>query len=427
MPRVVIVGGGFAGLNAARGLRGAPVDLTLVDRQNHHLFQPLLYQVATGGLSPADIASPIRYLLRRQRNCSTILAEVLDIDPARRRVILADRELPYDFLVLATGARTSYFGHEDWVGEAPGLKSLEDAREIRARVLLAFEGAELEEDPISRTALLTFVVVGGGPTGVELAGAIAELARETLRRDFRAIDTGAARILLVEGGERILPTFSARLSTRAQGSLESLGVEVWSKAIVTRVEGGHLEIDRGGVTTRVEARTTLWAAGVTASPLGRKLAERTGARVDRGGRVVVEPDCSLAGHPEVFVLGDLASFAHGLERPLPGVAPVALQQGRYVARRILAQVRGSDHPPFRYHHRGDLATIGRSRAVAKIGRLELGGLLAWLTWTFVHLLYLVEFQNRVLVMIQWAWSYFTWNRSARLIPWKEATEEEDGP
>ena len=415
--QVVILGGGFGGLYAALLLRRAPVEVTLIDRRNYHLFQPLLYQVATGGLSPADIASPLRWILRKQRNMRVLLAEAIDIEPHRRCVILHDGEIPYDTLLVATGARHHYFGHEGWEVLAPGLKTIEDATEIRGRVLLAFELAEREPAPERRRALLTFVIVGAGPTGVELAGALAEISRDTLRQEFRAIHSADARILLLEGEGRVLPGYPSDLSTKAERSLRRLGVEVRTSSVVTAIDDGAVTFRRGEATERIAARTVLWAAGVRASSLGAKLAARCGAPLDRAGRIVVEADLSLPGHPEILVIGDLACFTHQTGSPLPGVAPVAMQQGRYAARRIVGRLRGETAAPFRYRDQGSLATIGRAAAVAEIGRFHSSGYLAWLLWCFVHLFYLIEFENRLLVMIQWAWNYFSYNRSARLITW----------
>jgi NADH dehydrogenase len=437
---VVIVGGGFGGLYAALHLRRAPAGVTVIDRRNYHLFQPLLYQVATGGLSPADIASPLRGILNRQRNTRVLLAEAEDVDVDRRRVILRDGEVPYDTLLVATGARHHYFGQPGWERLAPGLKTIEDATEMRARILVAFERAERERDPELRRALLTFVIVGGGPTGVELAGALGEIANDTLRHDFRAIDPADAVILLLEGLDRVLPTYPPALSAKAERSLARLGVRVETRTRVIAIEPDAVTVQRPGAakSDRIPARTVLWAAGVQASSLGAKIARRTGAALDRAGRLVVEPDLTLAGHPEIFVIGDLASFTHQGGEPLPGVAPVAMQQGRYVAEAILGRLAG--HAParaFRYRDRGSMATIGRAAAVADIptcgagssievgsraqgardhrGRLEFSGYLAWLLWLFVHVAFLIEFKNRVLVLFQWAWSYATRNRSARLI------------
>jgi len=414
-PRVVVVGGGFAGLTLVRALRGAPVEATLVDRRNFHLFQPLLYQVATGGLSPANIATPLRALVKRQQNVRVLLAEATGVDVAGRRLLLADGEVPYDVLVLATGARHSYFGRPEWAALAPGLKTLEDATGIRARVLSAFEAAEREEDEARRREALTFVVVGAGPTGAELAGALAEIARHTLRDEFRRIDPSAARILLVEGADRVLGAYAPSLSARAASDLARLGVEVRTETMLTDLRDDGVTLRRGGEEEVVRARTVLWAAGVEGSPLGRALAEASGAETDRAGRVVVGPDLAVPGHPELFVVGDLALFTHQAGKSLPGVAPVAMQQGRHVAKGIRARLGGREARPFRYVDRGSMATIGRASAVAEVAGLRFGGYLAWLAWLFVHLLYIVQFGNRVLVLVQWAWSYLTWARSARLI------------
>lgn len=413
--RVVVVGGGFAGLTLVRALRDVPVDVTLVDRRNFHLFQPLLYQVATGALSPANIATPLRAILKRQRNVRVLLARATDFDVAGRRLLLEDGELPYDALVLATGVRHSYFGRPEWEASAPGLKTLEDATGIRARVLEAFEAAEREEDARDRREKLTFVVVGGGPTGVELAGALAEIARHTLRDEFRRIDPSAARILLVEGAARVLGTYAPSLSKRAEADLARLGVEVRTGTLVTGVRENGVTLRKEAAEEVVEARTVLWAAGVEGSPLGRRLAEAAGARTDSAGRVVVEPDLTLSGHPELFVVGDLALFGRKEGGPLPGVAPVAMQQGRHVARVLQARLGGRVGAPFQYVDKGSMATIGRASAVAEIGGFAFGGYPAWLAWLFIHLLYIVQFGNRILILVQWAWSYLTWAKSARLI------------
>jgi NADH dehydrogenase len=406
-PRVVIVGGGFGGLYAARALARAPVQLTVVDRTNHHVFQPLLYQVATASLSPSQIAYPIRGVLRRQANTRVLLAEVRSIDPAARRVVLRDGELAYDYLIVAAGASHSYFGHPEWEPLAPGLKTLDDALRIRGRILLAFERAERESDPARRRALLTFVVVGGGPTGVELAGAIGEIACQVMARDFRTIDTREAQTVLVEAGPRILPAFPATLSEKAERSLERLCVEVRTGAGVTRLEPGAVWI--GG--ERVASETVLWAAGVAPSPVARSL----GAPLDRAGRVVVNADLTIPGHPEVFVIGDLAACAGADGKPLPGLAPVAIQQGEHAARAVVAAIRSAARRPFRYRDRGTMATIGRAAAVVSLGRLRFSGYPAWLLWCFIHILWLIGFRNRFLVMIEWAWAYLRFERSARLI------------
>lgn len=415
-PRVLILGGGFAGMHAARGLRRAAVRVTLIDRRNHHLFQPLLYQVATASLSPADIAAPIRHVLRSQRNAEVWLGEVEGVDLARRVVRLSDAEVDYDYLVVATGATHSYFGNDGWAPHAPGLKTVEDALEIRRRFLLAFEAAEREADGAARERQLTFVIVGAGPTGVEMAGAMAEVAYRVVPRDFRAVDTTTARIVLVEGMDRVLPTFPEELSARAERQLGDLGVEVRTGARVTHV-------DDGGVTLqgeeRIPAANVVWAAGVAASPVGAML----GAPLDRAGRVRVEPDCSLAGHPEVFVVGDLAHFEqHG--RPVTGVAPAAMQMGDHAARAIRADLEGDARPAFRYVDKGLLATIGRAAAVGQVGSFRFSGLVAWLVWAVVHIFYLIGFRNRVLVMLEWAWAWLTYQRGMRLITGEPPVELE---
>jgi NADH dehydrogenase len=412
---VVIVGGGFGGIYAARALRRAPVRVTLIDRRNHHLFQPLLYQVATAGLNAADIAYPIRSIVRRQKNARVLLAEATGVDVAARRVEIDGGALDYDFLVLATGATHSYFGHGEWERLAPGLKTIEDALEIRRRVFLAYEAAERETDPAARAEWLSFVVVGAGPTGVELAGALSEIAFHTLRRDFRAIDPAMARVILLEGMDRVLPAYPADLSGKARAQLERLGVEVRTGALVTSIDpdgvGVAAAAGAGGGPERIPARTVLWAAGVAASPLARSL----GAELDRAGRVKVAPDLSLPDHPEVFVIGDLALAAQPDGSPVPGLAPAAIQEGRHAARQIQAQLAGQARAPFRYRDKGSLATIGRAAAVADFGRLRFSGFFAWLAWWAVHVFFLIGFRNRVLVMFSWAWSYVTFQRGARLI------------
>ena len=413
--RVVIIGGGFGGLYATKALRRAPVHVTLIDRRNFHLFQPLLYQVATGALSPGEIASPLRFVFRRLKNVEVLLAEVTDLDPANRRVILGDGEAGYDTLIVAAGASHHYFGHDEWAPLAPGLKTIEDATEIRSRILRAFEKAEREPDTEARRAWLTFVIVGGGPTGVELAGALGEIANDTLRGDFRHINPAEASILLVEGTDRVLPAYPADLSAKAEEALIRLGVRSMTGTLVTAIDAGGVTVRRGDVTEHIRARTVLWSAGVEASPLGRVLAERAGAQLDRAGRVMVEPDLTIGGHPEILVIGDLANFSHQTGKPLPGVAPVAMQQGRYAAGLVKKRLAGKPVPPFHYWDKGSLATIGRAAAVADFGRIHIDGLVAWLAWLFIHLMYLVEFDNRLLVLIQWAYDYFTYNRGARLI------------
>src|ERR1035441_690668 len=409
--RVVIVGGGFGGLYAARRLGSAPVSLTLIDRRNFHLFQPLLYQVATGALSPGEIASPLRAVLHKQRNTEVIMGEVRDIDVANRRVVLTDAEVPYDDLVISTGATHHYFGNDQWAPLAPGLKTIEDATAIRSRLLAAFEHAEREPDAAKRQAWLTFVIAGAGPTGVELAGALGEIANDTLRHDFRHIDPREAAIMLVEGEPRVLPTFPPDLSVKAERQLISLGVRSLTSARVTNIDAEGVTVSVNGREERIATHTVLWAAGVRASHLGKVLAERAAALLDRAGRVIVEPDLSLPGHPEIFVIGDLSSFTHQGGKPLPGVAPVAMQQGAYVARLIRRRVAGRSTPaPFRYFNKGNLATIGRNKAVAEFGSLHISGFPAWFTWVFVHLMYLVEFENRLLVFTEWVYNYFTRNR-----------------
>jgi NADH:ubiquinone reductase (H+-translocating) len=413
--RVVIVGGGFGGLSAARSLRNAPLEVTLIDRCNYHLFQPLLYQVATGSLSPANIASPLRNILGRQKNTRVLLAEATHIDVDGRRVILSDGAIPYDTLIVATGSRHQYFGHDAWEKFAPGLKNIDDATDMRRRILLAFEAAERECELAKRQAWMTFVIVGGGPTGVELAGALAEIANDTLRHDFREIDPTESRVILVEATERVLPSYPQKLSEAARKMLERLGVTVRTSTSVTEVRERSVKIQQGDSTEEVSTRTILWAAGVLASPLGRSLSEQVGAMSDKAGRVIVEPDLSLPGHPEIFVIGDLANYKHQTGRPLPGVAQPAIQEGAYVARVIARRLQGKVLPAFRYLDKGNLATIGRGAAVADLNWLRLSGWPAWLIWIFIHLLYIVQFQNRLLIFVQWGWLYLTYDRSARLI------------
>jgi NADH:quinone reductase (non-electrogenic) len=414
-PRVVIIGAGFGGLNAARALKGAPVRVIVIDRQNHHLFQPLLYQVATAALNPSDIASPIRRILRRQRNAEVILAEATAIDVEGRRVVLADGEVSYDHLIVATGATHSYFGHDDWEPFAPGLKSIEDALEIRRRVLYAFEAAEREPETARRRAWLTFVIVGGGPTGVELAGAVSDIARHALAKDFRHIDPTEARVILFEGSPRILAAYDERLSVAARRQLMDLGVEVHTEKTVTA-------IDTEGVSLgpeRIEARTVLWAAGVAASPLARSL----GTPLDRAGRVQIEPNLSIPGHPEVMIIGDLASLMQD-GKPVPGVAPAAIQEGKHAAKNIVRSLRGQPRQPFHYRDKGSLATIGRAAAVADLNFIKLSGWVAWMAWLLVHIFFLIGFRNRFVVIFEWAWSYFTYDRGARLITGRPRRSEE---
>jgi NADH:quinone reductase (non-electrogenic) len=412
----VIVGGGFGGLYAARQFRGKDVNVTLVDRRNHHVFQPLLYQVATAGLSPGDIASPIRWILRRQRNVDVLLEDVVRVDAAARAIHFRDgAQYRYDYLIVAAGATHAYFGHDDWRPYAPGLKTLEDALEIRRRVLGAFEAAERDSVLTKRPAHLTFVIVGGGPTGVELAGALAEIAKQTLAQDFRHFDPRGARILLVEAGPTILATFPEPLRAAARRDLERLGVEVRTGTAVTRI--GPNVVEAG--TETLEAATVLWAAGVAASPLGAAL----GVPLDRAGRVLINPDLTIPGHPEVFVIGDLASLTGPDGRPYPGVAQVAIQMGVHAARNIVRATRGQPLLPFRYRNLGDMATIGRASAIGNLPVAQLKGLIGWLAWLFVHIFNLIGFRNRILVMVQWAWAYFSYQRSVRLITGDDASRE----
>jgi NADH dehydrogenase len=424
---VVIIGGGFGGLYTAKSLKNAPVRVTLIDKRNFHLFQPLLYQVATGSLSPADIASPLRVILSKQKNTQVLLDKVVDIDTDAKRVIVQDGEdLNYDMLVIATGGSHHYFGNDQWQDDAPGLKTVEDALEMRRRIFTAFEAAEKETDPEKRQSLLTFIVVGGGPTGVELAGAIAEIAHKTVVEDFRDADTTQARILLFEGMDRILPPYPEKLSIEAQKSLEKLGVEIKTKTLVTDISDRTVTFREGDRADTIAANTILWAAGVKASFIGRVLQERTGVELDRAGRVMVESDLSIKDHPNIFVIGDLAHFAHQGERPLPGVAPVAMQQGEYVARLINKRCKGQPISPFKYFDFGSMAVIGQNKAVANLGFAKLSGFLAWLIWVVAHIYYLIEFDNKLVVMIQWAWNYITQGRGARLITGKTAIYASSG-
>ena len=406
-PRVVVIGGGFGGLSAARTLAHYPVQVTLLDRTNHHTFQPLLYQVATAGLSPGEIAAPIRWILRGHRNVEVLLGEVVDFDLDRRVVKLSDLEVPYDYLIVAAGASHAYFGHGEWEPFAPGLKTIEDAIEIRRRVLLAFELAERQALSGAEHMPLNFVVVGGGPTGVELAGTLAESARRVMEKEFHAIDPKRTRIILVEGGPRVLPAYPEDLSRSAEEQLKHLGVEVRTSALVTEVEASAVHIGQ----TRLPAAVILWAAGVAASPLGKQLS----APLDRAGRVLVEPDLSVPGHPEVFVIGDLATLKDEQGKMLPGVAPVAMQEGRAVAHNIGRDLRHESRKSFHYVDKGSLATIGRASGIAQFGKLHISGFIAWLAWLCVHIFFLIGFRNRLIVLIQWAWSYLTYERGARLI------------
>jgi NADH dehydrogenase len=407
-PRVVILGGGFAGLTTAMGLARAPAEVILIDRHNHHTFQPLLYQVATAALTPADIAWPIRGILRGQANTQVLLAEVVGVDPAKKRVKTTGGEFAYDQLVVATGATHAYFGHDEWAADAPGLKRIEDATAIRRRILTAFERAELSPDPKVRQALTTFVIVGGGPTGVEMAGAIAEVARHALPPDFRNVDPAKARILLVEGGQRLLSHFPARLSAYAAASLQKMGVEVRTGSPVTKIDAAGVTLDG----ERIPAGAVIWAAGVKASPAAAWL----GVKGDKAGRVPVAPDLTLPGHPEVFVIGDTAEVAAPDGRPVPGLASAAKQMGTYVARAILARLDGSGAPqPFRYRHEGDLATIGRRAAIVKLGHITLTGFIGWAFWSLAHIYFLIGLRNRIAVAFSWLWDYLTFGRRSRLI------------
>ncbi len=414
--RVVILGSGFGGLHAAQALRRAPVDVTVVDRRNFHLFQPLLYQVATGSLSPGEICTPIRAILSKQKNTRVLLGEATGLDAAGRRLILSDGAtscdtLPYDTLIVATGAQNFYFGNASWPALAPGLKSIEDATAMRHKILYAFEAAERDPDPEHRRAWLTFVIVGAGPTGVELAGALAEIARDTLRHDFRAIHPEESRILLLEGSPHVLPSYPEKLSIDAEQSLIKLGVLPRTNVRVTAIDQSSVTLESG---ERIETRTVLWAAGVAPSDFGRVLADSAGAPLDKQGHVVVAPDLTVPGHPEIFVIGDLAYFEQD-GKAVPGVAPVAMQQGRYAAEAIVDRLRGITRPPFHYHDKGSLAVIGRAAGVADLGRLKFGGMLAWLAWLFIHLMYLVQFRNRLIVFIRWGFQYVSFDRGARLI------------
>jgi NADH dehydrogenase len=407
MPHVVIIGAGFAGLDAARALRRSPAKVTVVDRRNHHVFQPLLYQVATASLSPADIASPIRHVLSRQTNTHVLLGDVTGIDPSRKVLRLDGDELSYDYLIVAPGSSHTYFGHPEWAAPAPGLKTLDDALVIRRRILLAFERAEREHDETTRRMLLTFVIVGGGPTGVELAGALAEIARHSLHREFRTIEPEHATVILIERGPTILPTFPEALRNAARASLKRLGVDVRENTPVTGVEQNLVRLEGQAVP----AGTILWAAGVAASPIGAWL----GVPLDRAGRVIVEPDLSIPGHPEVFVVGDLALFTHQGDTPLPGLAPVAQQQGKHAARNVVRLIARQPTQPFRYWDYGNMATIGRGAAIADFGWFRLSGFIGWLAWLFVHIMRLVGFRNRFAVFFEWAWAYVSYQRTVRLI------------
>lgn len=423
-PRVVIVGGGFGGLHAAQALRRAEVDVTLVDRSNYHLFQPLLYQVATGALSPANIASPLRSILRRQRNTVVLQAEATGFDLPGQRLLLADGELPYDYLVVAAGATHSHFGHDEWEPLAPGLKTIDHATEIRARVLSAFERAERATDPDEQQRLLSFVIVGGGPTGVELAGALSELSRHTLRHEFRRVSPESARIHLVDAAPCVLSNYPQDLSDKARGFLERLDVTVHPHTLVTGITPHGVTLKRDDTETDLPAATVLWAAGVKASPLAKKLADAAGGETDRAGRISVNNDLSLPDFDNVLVIGDMARVLDDNDAPLPGVAPVAIQQGKYVARAIRNRIAGAVTKPFRYRDRGSMATVGRSAAVVDLGRFKFAGFFAWQCWLFLHLMLLVSFQNRILVLVQWMWSYVTHGRAARLITGRRPDAEQ---
>ncbi|MGK7890670.1 MAG: NAD(P)/FAD-dependent oxidoreductase [Leptolyngbyaceae cyanobacterium] len=413
---VVIVGGGFGGLYAAKSLQGKNVRVTLIDKRNFHLFQPLLYQVATGGLSAGDISSPLRSVLRGQRNVQVLMGEVVGFDPDHQHVTLKDGEtLTYDSLIVATGVKHHYFGKDHWAEIAPGIKTVEDALEMRRRIFLAFEAAEKETDPQRRQALQTFVVVGGGPTGVELAGALAELAHGTLKDDFRQIDTSHTQILLLEGMDRVLPPYPPELSVEARKSLEKLGVTVRTSTLVTNIDGDTVTLKCGDQQEQILAGTVLWAAGMQASPLGKVIAEKTGAELDRAGRVMVEPDLSVTDYPNFYVLGDLAHYGHQGDRPLPGNASVAMQQGEYLGQAIRKKLANKSVAPFQCQDYGSMAVIGRHAAVAHLGLAKMSGFPAWFIWVFVHIYFLIEFDNKLLVMTQWAWNYFTRKRGVRLI------------
>jgi NADH dehydrogenase len=416
--RIVVVGGGFAGLHVAKGLKRAPVQVTLVDRRNFHLFQPLLYQIATGGLSPANIAAPLRGILRGQRNCMVLMGDVSHIDLTKRSLKVAECEIGYDILIVAAGATHSYFGHQEWEKFAPGLKTIEDATEIRRRVFTAFEAAERSTNDEERRKLLNFVIVGAGPTGVELAGALAEIARHSLREDFHDINPAEAHVVLIEAGDRVLPVYPPELSKKAEESLHRLGVLVRTGTAVDQITPQGVTLKTADGSEFLATTTVLWAAGVQASPLAKVLSEQTGAELDRAGRIKVQADLSLPGQPGVFVLGDMAHCLGADGKPLPGVASVAISQGKFVARLIKARIAGRTPPTYHYRDLGSLATIGRSAAVADIGNLHFSGFFAWLLWLFIHLMKIVSFRNRVLVFLQWGWSYFSYDRAARLITGK---------
>lgn len=423
LPHVVIVGGGFGGLYTAQALGNQPVQVTLIDKRNFHLFQPLLYQIATGSLSPGDIASPLRAVLRKFDNIKVVMDEVVDIDPATKTLKLKCESDPvaYDMLVLATGSMTHYFGNDSWAEHTKSLKTVEEALDMRREILLAFEKAEQEPDPQKREALMNFVIVGGGPTGVELAGALAELSRYSMPHDFRHIDCRQAKIILVEMGPRLLAAYPEDLSHKAEETLQRLGVTLRTGTSVTDIQSNLITLSQGGQTEKIPASTILWAAGVKASGLGRLLCDKTGCELDRGGRVLVEPDLSVPKYPDIFVIGDLANYAHTPDKkPLPGVAPVAMQQGRYMAKLIVHRAKGGSVPAFNYVNKGNLAVIGINEAVADLHKVHLSGFPAWFIWAFVHVMYLIEFDNRILVMLQWLWAFFTRRHSARLITGRDS-------
>ena len=412
---VVIIGGGFGGLYAAQTLAKSQVKVTLIDKRNFHVFQPLLYQVATGGLSPADISSPIRALVNRNKNIEVLMGEVLDIDPEKQTVKLTHKEIAYDSLIVATGVTHQYFGNEEWAEFAPGLKTIEDALDIRRRIFIAFEAAEKETNPDKHQDWLTFAIIGAGPAGVELAGALAEVAHGTLKDDFRNIDTSKAKIILLSSRDRILPTYPEKLSLKAQQSLERLGVTVINKARAIDIQKDNLTIRIGDRIEKITAKTIVWTAGMKASGMSKILVERTGAEVDRAGRVIVSQDFKLPGYDNIFAIGDLANYSHQDDKPLPGIAPVAMQEGQYVARLIANSTQGKAIAPFYYFDSGSLAVIGKHEAVVDLGFIKLSGFLAWCVWMFIHVFYLLEFDNKLIVMIQWAWNYFTFSKGARLI------------
>lgn len=415
-PQVVIIGGGFAGLYTAKHLKGLPFDITLIDKRNFHLFQPLLYQVATGSLSPADIASPLRGVLKGQKNVQVLMDEAIDIDPDQQQVILKDHPpIAYDWLAVATGVSHHYFGNDQWAATAPGLKTIEDALAMRQKIFQAFEEAEKNVDPALQQAWLTFVIVGAGPTGVELAGSIAEIAHSALKDNFHRIDTRQAKILLIEGVDRVLPPYKAHLSARAQQDLEQLGVTVLTERMVTDISDDAVTVRHGDRTEIITAKTVLWAAGVRASEMGKIVADRTGADLDRAGRVIVNPDLSVAHYNNIFVLGDLANYSHQGDRPLPGVAPVAMQEAAYLSKLLPARIQHQEVKPFYYVDYGSLAVIGQNKAVVDLGFAQFTGLVAWMIWVWAHIYYLIEFDNKLIVMLQWGWNYFTRGRGARLI------------